>query len=129
MDTNNYRARTARGHEALMARNMMMSNHTDMQDKYCGDRYDIHPLQSQYTKVATVGRHRKTGGTAFGRATSFVVSFVLALNRVNITAVTTTLVLHVGLIGHHGARHESFMFSRRSGSAPDYIFSFSLDFY
>ena len=40
-------ARTARKHEALMARNMM-SNHTDMQDKYCGDCYDIHPIQSQY---------------------------------------------------------------------------------
>ena len=32
-------------HEALMARNMM-SNNTDMQDKYCGDCYDIHPIQS-----------------------------------------------------------------------------------
>ena len=31
-----------------------------------------------------------------GRATSFVVSFVLALNMVNIVAVTTILVLHVG---------------------------------
>ena len=39
-------ARTAREHEALMARNMM-SNHTDMQDKYCGHRYDIHYIQSQ----------------------------------------------------------------------------------
>ena len=71
-----------------------MSNHTDMQDKYCGDCYDIHPIQSQYTKVA-----------ACGRASSFVVSFVLALNRVNIVAVTTILVLHVGVIGHHVPRH------------------------
>ena len=38
--------RTAREHEARLARNMM-SNHTDMQDKYCGHRYDIHPIQSQ----------------------------------------------------------------------------------
>ena len=38
---------------------------TDMQDKYCDDCYDIHRAQSQYTKVA-----------AFGRATSFVASFV-----------------------------------------------------
>ena len=58
---------------------------TDMQDKYCGNCYDIYLIQSQYTKVA-----------AFGRATSFVVSFVLALNKVNIVAVTTILVLHVG---------------------------------
>ena len=76
--------RTAREHEARLARNMM-SNHTDMQDKYCGHCYDIYPIQSQYTKVA-----------AFGRATSFVVSFVLALNKVNIVAVTTILVVHVG---------------------------------
>ena len=34
-----------------MARNMM-SNDTDMYDKYCGHSNDIHPIQSQYTKVA-----------------------------------------------------------------------------
>ena len=78
-----------------MARNMM-SNHTDMQDKYCGNCYDIHPIQSQYTKVAACGRHHKRGDEAFGRATSFVVSFVLPFNRVNIVAVNATLVLHVG---------------------------------
>ena len=38
-------------HEARLARNTM-SNHTDMQDKYCGHCYGIHPIQSQYTKVA-----------------------------------------------------------------------------
>ena len=57
---------------------------TDIQDKYCGDRYDIYRIQSRYTKVAA------------GRATSFVVSFVSALNTVNIVAVTTILVLYVG---------------------------------
>ena len=35
---------------------------TDMQDKYCGDCYDIYTIQSQYTKVAAFGRHRKRGG-------------------------------------------------------------------
>ena len=90
--------RTARKHEALMARNMM-SNHTDMQDKYCGDCYDIHPIQSQYTKVAACGRHHKRGDAAFGRATSFVVSFVLAFNRANLVAVNAILVLHVGKTG------------------------------
>ena len=45
-------SRTAREHEVLMARNMMY-NHTDMQDKYCAHCYDIHPIQSQYTKEAT----------------------------------------------------------------------------
>ena len=58
---------------------------TDMHGKYCVVCYDIYLIQSQYTKVAAVGR-----------ATSFVVSFVLALNRVNIVAVTIILALHVG---------------------------------
>ena len=78
---------------------------TDMQDKYCGDCHDIHLIQSQHTTVAAFGRHHKRGESAFGRATSFVVSFVLALNRMNIVAVTTLLVLHVGVIGHHVPRH------------------------
>ena len=78
-----------------MARNMM-SNHTDMQDKYCGHCYDIHYIQNQYKG------HHKRGGAAFGRATSFVVAAkgrhycMLALNKVSIVTVTTLLVLHVG---------------------------------
>ena len=73
-----------------------MSNHTDMQDKYCGDCYGIHPIQSQYK-----GNH-KGGGAAEGRVTSFVVAAagrhlcILALNKVNVVAVTTINVLHVG---------------------------------
>ena len=58
-------------HEVIMARNMV-SNHTDMQDKYCGHL------------------------------------FILALNRVNVVAVTTILVLHVGMIGHHVPCHYDF---------------------
>jgi len=87
----------------------MMSNHTDMQDKYCGHCYDIHPIQSQYK-----GNHKR-GGAAEGRATSFVVAAagrhlcILALNRVNVVAVTTILVLHVGVIGHHVPCHYDFM--------------------
>ena len=46
--------------------------------------------------MAAFCRHHKRGDAAFGRATSFVVSFVLALNSVNIVAITTILVLHVG---------------------------------
>ena len=39
-----------------------MSNHTDMQDKYCGDCYDIYPIQSQHNGnhkrgVASTGRN------------------------------------------------------------------------
>ena len=69
---------------------------TDMQDKYCGDCYDIYPIQSH-----NKGNHKR-GGAAEGRATSFVVAAagrhlcILALNGVNIVAVTTILVLHVG---------------------------------
>ena len=63
---------------------------TDMQDKYCGDCDDIQPIHSQYK-----GDHKR-GGAAFGRATSFAVSFVLSLNEVTIAAVTTILALHVG---------------------------------
>ena len=33
-----------------------------------------------------------------------MVSFVLALNRVNIVAVSAILVLHVGVIGYHVPR-------------------------
>ena len=36
-----------------------------------------------------------------GHATSFVVSFVLALNRVDVVAMVTLLVLHVEMIGYH----------------------------
>ena len=84
-----------------MARNMMPTHMfrptiTDMQDKYCGNCYDIYRIQSKYTNVAGFGRHHKRGGAAFGRATSFVVSYVLALNKVNIVAISTILVLHFG---------------------------------
>ena len=55
------------------------------------------------TKVAAFGRHHKRGGAAFGRATSFVVSFVELVNIVSIVAVNTELDLHLsqpgGLLG------------------------------
>ena len=62
---------------------------TDMQGKYCGDCYDI-----PYSKPIYEGGGLRPPSQ--GRATSFVVSFVLALNRVNIIAVTTILAKHVG---------------------------------
>ena len=68
----------------------------DVQENHCGDCYDMYLIQSQYTKVAAKGRHRRRAAAAFGRATSFVVTCVLALNKVDIVAVTTILVLHVG---------------------------------
>ena len=67
-----------------------------MQDEYCGDCYDIYIIQSQYKG------NPKRGGAAGGRVTSFVVAAegrhlcILDLNNVNIVAVTTILVLHVG---------------------------------
>ena len=69
---------------------------TDMQDKFCGNCYDIYLVQSQYKG------NLKRGGAAEGRVTSFVVAAkgrhlcMLALNKVNIVAITTILVLHVG---------------------------------
>ena len=69
---------------------------TDMQDKYCGNCYDIYFIQSQYTKVAAFGCHDKRSDAAFDGVTSFLVSFMLALDKVNIVAITTILVLHLG---------------------------------
>ena len=44
---------------------MLRQTITNMQDKYCGDCYDIYHIQTQYTKVAAFGRHHKTGDAAF----------------------------------------------------------------
>ena len=92
----------------------MEKSKVDKQDKHCGHCYDIHPIQSQYTKVAACGPHHKRGDAAFGSATSFVVPWVLALHRVNVVAVTTMLVLHVGAIGHHVPCRWDLMFPCRS---------------
>ena len=110
----------ADGQEHDVQSHMFRPTITYMQDKYCGDCYDIFHIQGQYAKVAAFGCHHKKGGAAFGRAISFVVSFVLALNRVNMAAdlekvaaylvytrmytcvfynfvaITTILALHVG---------------------------------
>ena len=64
---------------------------TDMQYKYCGNFHDTYLIQSQYTKVAAFDRHNKRGDAAFGRATSFVVSFVFDLNGANIVSVMVGL--------------------------------------
>ena len=45
------------------------------------------------------GRRNKRSGAAFGRATPFVVSFVMALKGINIVAVNAILVLHAGKAG------------------------------
>ena len=72
------------------------SSLTETQSKYCVECYDIYSIHSHYKG------NRKRGGAAEGRATSFVVAAegrhlrILALNRVNIVAVTTILALHVG---------------------------------
>lgn len=67
----------------------MMSNYTDM----------------QYKKVAAVG------SVASGRGTSFVASFALASNRLNVVAVAIILVSHVGVLGHHVPCQCDFMFA------------------
>ena len=50
----------------------------------------------------------------YGRGTSSVVSFVMALNRLNVVVVTTIFVLHVGVIGHYVPCRHNVMFPRRS---------------
>ena len=75
---------------------MFRSTITDMQDKYCGKCYDIYLIQSHYK-----GNHKRDGADE-GRVTPFVVAAasrhlcIWALNMVNLVAVTTILVLHLG---------------------------------
>ena len=59
--------RTAREHEARLAGNIM-SNHTDMQDKYFSHCCDNRPIQNQYKQ------NHKRDGAAESRATAFVVA-------------------------------------------------------
>ena len=42
--------------------------------------------------MAAVGRHHKNGAAAFGRGTSSVVSFVVAMNRVDVVDLVVDLV-------------------------------------
>ena len=56
------------GEEHDVQSHMLRPTITDMQDKYCGDCYDIHPIQSQYT------RNHKRGSAAEGCVTFFVVA-------------------------------------------------------
>ena len=66
------------------------SSLTETQNKYCVDCYDIYSIHSLYK-----ASHKKSGA-AEGRATSSVIPFVLGSNKVNMPAITTILVLHVG---------------------------------
>ena len=86
-----------------MARNMM-SNNTDMQDKYCGDCYGIH-LSKATTKETTkeVARPKAAPPLLWWRPEA--APLVVALDRVNAIAVTTILVLRVCVIGLHVPRH------------------------
>ena len=75
------------------------------------------------TKVAAVGRHHKRGAAAFGRGTSFVVSFVEAVNIVNIVAVNTVLVLHLSQPGGLLAgRAVDRIYGGSDGHASDWLF-------
>ena len=58
------------GEEHDVQSHMLRPTIINMQDKYCGDCYDIYLIKSQYKKAAD-----------FGRAKSFLFSFVLALKR------------------------------------------------
>ena len=95
----------------MIATNIDVQSHmfrptiTDMEDKYYGDCHGSYLIQSQYKG------DRKRGGATTSIVTSSVAAAkgrrlcTFALNRVNIVAVATILVLHVGVIGHHVPRH------------------------
>ena len=102
----------AREHDVVRARNIM-SNHTDMQDKYCGHSNDIHPIQSQYTKGAAAST--KGVPRPYGRRT-FCCGF-LCIGFEWGESGTTTLVLQVDVIGHHDSCNYNFVFLRRSDHA------------
>ena len=85
---------------------MFKPTFTDMQDKYCGDSYGIYLILSHYTKVVRpLAATTKEVARPSAAPPLLWFFFVLALNRVNIVAVTTIPVLRVGVIGHHVPRH------------------------
>ena len=53
---------------------------------------EIFTLSKANTKVPAWGRRYTRGGAAVGRATSFVVSFVVAMNRVDVVDLDVDLV-------------------------------------
>ena len=59
------------------------------------------------TKEAAVGRHHKRGGVAVGRDTSFVGSFVVAMNRVDVVALNTIFVVRLSRTGRTVGRTDS----------------------
>ena len=83
----------------------------------------IFTLFTTTTKVAACGRHHKRGAAAFGRGTSFVASFVEAVNIVNIVAVNTVLVLHLSQLGGLlGGRAVDRIYGVSDGRASDWLF-------
>ena len=90
-----------------------MLNHTD--------RTGTVVTAAIFTRLnANIQRQRPLAATTkevarpYGCAIFFVVSCGLALNGVHVVAVTTELVLHVGVIGHPIPCHYDFMFPRCS---------------
>ena len=49
------------GDEHDVQSHMFRPTITDMQEKYCANCYDVYPIQTQYTKVAALGRDHKRG--------------------------------------------------------------------
>ena len=64
----------------------------------------IFTLFTAITKVAAFARHQKKWRGIRPRHL-FYGFLVVVLNRVNVGAITTMLVLHVSVIGHHNLRH------------------------
>ena len=59
------------------------------------------------TKMAACDCLHKRGGAAFGRVTCFVVAFVVAMNRVDVVALNTILVLRVSTAERTVGRNDS----------------------
>ena len=65
-------------------------------------------------RTCSVGKEHVLRPLPQKRCRGLMVSFVLALNRINVVAVTIKLVLHIGVIGRHVPCHYELMFPRRS---------------
>ena len=73
---------------------------TDMEDKYCGNCNDIYPIQSQDKGggLRPPPQKRRRGQKETQRKPQKATGrrLLLPLNKVNIVAMTTILVFHVG---------------------------------
>ena len=86
------------------------SSLTETQSKYCVECYDTYPIHSRYKGA---GRHHKRADATFGRATSFVVFFVVEMNRVDVVAPNTIFAFRLSktgrTVGRTGSRWDGWL--------------------